>query len=89
MGPAIAGLIGGLEAPAALLGGVGEEVHVHAHAALGAHFGGRTGDACRAHVLHTDDSARRNGFQTGFEQQFFLKRVAYLNGGEVFMAVFR
>ena len=46
-----------------------------------AHLAGRTRQPGRAHVLNADDRARLHGFQAGFEQQLFQKRIAHLHIG--------
>ena len=56
-----------------------------AEIALGAHFDGRTGQARRAHVLNGDDGAGCHQFEAGFQQAFFGKGVADLNGRALFL----
>ncbi len=42
------------------------EIEFDAAAALVGHFGGRRGEAGRAHILNGDDRIRRHQFETGF-----------------------
>ncbi len=44
------------------------------------HFAGRTRQACRPHVLNADQEIVRHQFETGLQQEFFLERIADLNG---------
>src|SRR5690242_21427640 len=44
------------------------------------HFAGRASQARCAHVLNADQQVVRHQFQTGFQQEFFLERIADLDG---------
>ncbi len=50
-----------------------------AHVAARAHFAGGAGQPGRAHVLNADDGTGLHGFQAGFEQELFKKRITYLH----------
>ena len=47
--------------------------------AASAHFAGGAGQPGGAHVLYADDGAGLHGFEAGFEQKLFQKRIAHLH----------
>ncbi len=47
--------------------------------AASAHLAGGAGQPGGAHVLYADDGAGLHGFETGFEQKLFEKRIAHLH----------
>ena len=52
-----------------------------ANAAARAHLAGGAGQPGGAHVLNADDGAGLHGFEAGFEQKLFQKRIAHLHVG--------
>ena len=44
------------------------QMDLHAMLALGAHLAGAARNACRTHVLHTDNGTRGNHFERGLQQ---------------------
>ena len=62
--------------------------HIHARAALGAHFAGGTGDAGSAHVLDAHHSSGGNQLHGRFEDKLFPEGIAHLHAGQVVGCVF-
>ncbi len=62
---------------------LGHEVELDfgSYMAAGAHFAGGAGQPGGAHVLYADDGAGLHGFEAGFEQKLFEKRIAHLHVG--------
>ena len=60
------------------------QIDLDAAAAAAGRFAGRTGQTRRAHVLNSGDCVASEQFETCFEQQFFLERIAHLHGRPIF-----
>ena len=57
------------------------EFDFSADVAARAHLAGGAGQPGGAHVLYADDGAGLHGFEAGFEQKLFEKRIAHLHVG--------
>ena len=64
------------------------QVNDHATVALGTHFRGRAGNACRTHILNAHQNVPVNHFQGGFQEQLFGERVTHLHIGPFGFGIF-
>ena len=65
------------------------QIDLDAGAAAARCFTSGAGQSRRAHVLNAGDGIGREQFQTGFEQQLLLERIADLHGRAIFARFFR
>ena len=64
------------------------QVDLDAGAGAAAHLAGRTREAGGAHVLNADNGAGVHGFEAGFKEELFKKRVAHLHVGPLLLGLF-